>query len=310
MRREHRYLLEWYKSCGRHELPWRKTRDVYRVYLSEIMLQQTQVNRVKEYFYPNFLDKYPTLSELANANLNEVLANWSGLGYYSRARNLYKTAKLTSELPNSQKELLQLPGIGKYTASAICSFALEQNVSVVDTNIARVLKRYFALYNPKESFIWEKADAFLNHKNPREHNLALMDLGSLICKVKNPLCKECPLEKNCQGKYEPEVYTLSKKTQYEQMELFLGVRIKNKKIAFVKSTEKLYKDMLVLPSIEPIEEDFLGSFKHSYTKYRLIVNLYASEYESDESIWISLEEENMPISSMSKKALKLIQKLL
>ena len=223
-------LLTWYEKEGRHELPWRKTENLYHVYLSEIMLQQTQVNRVMLEYYPQFLAKFPTLKALANASQDEVLSAWSGLGYYSRARNLHKTAQIIKpELPKSENELLKLPGIGRYTASAICSFGLSQSVPVVDTNIARVIKRYFALLQVKDKAVWEYAEKLLNRQKPRAHNLALMDLGSLVCVAKNPRCKECPLEESCAGKEEAELYTQSKKTLYENLELYYGVCVKIKK---------------------------------------------------------------------------------
>ncbi|MEA3227810.1 MAG: A/G-specific adenine glycosylase [Campylobacterota bacterium] len=299
-------LLQWYKKYGRHDLPWRNTENMYHIYLSEIMLQQTQVNRVRDEYYPQFLEKFPSLKILANANQDEVLSAWSGLGYYSRARNLHKTAILhPTSLPTTQEELLQLPGIGRYTASAICSFGHNQNIPVVDTNIARVIKRVFALLNSNDISIWNHATQFVNEKEPRHHNLALMDLGSLICSPKNPKCEECPFQKECLGKEEPELYTQTKKKEYISMELFYGVYIKNNKIALKISQEKMYKDMLVLPSIEPIEENFLGKFKHSYTKYRLSVNLYQVEELDEELTWIDLESfTSAPISSLTKKAQK------
>ena len=178
MKKSQDKLLEWYKIYGRHSLPWRNTDDMYHIYLSEIMLQQTQVNRVMEEYYPQFLEKFPSLKILAEANQEDVLSAWSGLGYYSRARNLHKTAQLCPDiLPNTQEELLELPGIGRYTASAICSFGHNQTIPVVDTNIARVIKRFFALLNPKDATIWNSATSFVNTKQPRHHNLALMDLG-------------------------------------------------------------------------------------------------------------------------------------
>lgn len=269
------------------------------------MLQQTQVNRVRDEYYPQFLAKFPSLKALGDAEQDEVLAAWSGLGYYSRARNLHKTAQLSSQaLPTSEEELVKLPGIGKYTASAICSFGHNQNIPVVDTNIARVIKRHFALLNPTDAMVWKNAREFVNAKDPRHHNLALMDLGSLVCLPKNPNCDECPLETECQGKNEPELYTQTKKKEYISLELFYGVCIQNNQIALQISKERMYKDMLILPSVEPIEENFLGSFKHSYTKYRLTVNLYKIE-EIEEVVWIELNElENAPISSLTKKAQK------
>jgi len=270
------------------------------------MLQQTQVNRVRDEYYPQFLAKFPTLKALANAEQDEVLSAWSGLGYYSRARNLHKTAIASpTSLPTTQEELLKLPGIGRYTASAICSFGHNQNIPVVDTNIARVIKRYFALVEPKDATIWQSATAFVNAKEPRAHNLALMDLGSLICLPKNPRCLECPLESACQGKDEPEIYTKTKKKEYISQELFYGVCIRENKIALEVSKERMYRDMLILPTVDPIEESFLGEFKHSYTKYRLSVKLYELEEIEGEVVWIDLEKsDEAPISSLTKKAWK------
>ena len=208
-------------------------------------------------------------------------------------------------MPTSEKELIKLPGIGRYTASAICSFGHNQNIPVVDTNIARVIKRYFSLLNPKDATIWESATAFVNAKDPRHHNLALMDLGSLVCLPKNPKCSECPLEKECLGKTEPELYTQTKKKEYISLELFYGVCIKNNKIALQTSTERMYKDMLILPTVDPIEENFLGEFKHAYTKYRLSVKLYEMDEVEGEIVWIDLDaSDNAPISSLTKKAWK------
>jgi len=307
--REKPSLLEWYVLYGRHELPWRNSDDIYHVYLSEIMLQQTQVNRVRDEYYPQFLAKFSSLKALANATQDDVLAAWSGLGYYSRARNLHKTAKLAySGLPTTQKELLKLPGIGRYTASAICSFGYAQNIPVVDTNIARVLKRYFALLNPKETVVWEYATKFLNAEEPRSHNLALMDLGSIVCLPKNPICSKCPLTEECQGEKEPELYTPTKKIAYEALDLFYGIYIKNNQLALKISTENMYKDMLILPNMEPIEENFIAKFKHSYTKYRLNVFLYRMEGEMvDDVVWLDMGTlQSAPISSLTKKAIRYI----
>jgi A/G-specific adenine glycosylase len=299
-------LLVWYERCGRDHLPWRNTDDIYHIYISEIMLQQTQVSRVMSEFYPNFLDKFPTLDILAKSPIDEVLASWSGLGYYSRARNIHKTAnECPKKLPNEMSKLLQLPGIGRYTASAICSFGYNQNVSVVDTNIARVLKRYVGLVEVKDEVVWNSADKLLNHKEPRSHNLALMDLGSMICTPTKPKCDECPLSFNCIGKEDPELYTKKKKTIYESMDLFFAIFIKDNKIALKKSTGKMYKGMLVLPSTDPIDANLITTYKHSYTKYRLSVNLYkVEELEDDKIIWVNIEEiDTLPISTLTKKGL-------
>lgn len=310
MKQIHESLLTWYELHGRHDLPWRQTRDIYRVYLSEVMLQQTQVSRVMEEYYPRFLQKFPTLSDLASATQEEVLANWSGLGYYSRARNLHATAlTCKEEMPQTLEELLKLPGIGRYTASAICSFGYEQSVSVVDTNIARVLKRYFALLDVKDVEVWKHADKLLNHKAPRAHNLALMDLGSMVCLPQNPKCEECPLESTCKGKEEAQLYTKKKKTEYESLELFYGVCIKDNAIALTPASGSMYKNMLELPMVEPIEDECIITFKHSYTKYRLSVHLYKLEEPTCEVIWKDIDSlDEAPISSLTKKGIEKIKR--
>lgn len=298
-------LLLWYEKFGRKELPWRNTLNVYHIYVSEIMLQQTQVKRVMEEYYPQFLEKFPTLKALANAKEEEVLAAWSGLGYYSRARNLHATAKLCPlGLPKTLSELQKLPGIGRYTASAICSFAYGQRVGVVDTNIARVIKRFFALLDATEEQVYKKAETFVHVAFPTAHNQALMDLGSLVCLPNNPTCQECPLSFTCKGKNEPELYTKKQKKVYEALELYYGIWLQDGKIALRQSDGRMYKGMLELPSVEPIEEDFIAEFKHSYTKYRLTVKLYRVDNVQDEVSWFSLENvNNAHISSLTKKAL-------
>lgn len=299
-------LLKWYATFGRHSLPWRNTSDIYHIYVSEIMLQQTQVSRVEEEYYPRFLEKYPTIKALADAPLDEVLATWSGLGYYSRARNLHLCAKECRDgLPQNYEELVKLKGIGRYTASAICSFGYHQIITVVDTNIARVFRRFFAIKEKSDDLVWEKAQLFLNKEEPTKHNLALMDLGSLLCTPKNPKCEICPLKDLCLGKNEAEFYTKTIKKEYESLELFYGIWIKNNQIALVKSRGTMYKKMLELPTIEPLEESFIRSFKHSYTKYRLTVSLYLiDEYFLDDIVWVDLGKiDTLPISSLTKKAL-------
>lgn len=208
-------LLAWYEINGRKDLPWRNTKNIYHVYVSEVMLQQTQVKRVLEEYYFQFLKRFPTLHALCDASLEEVFGMWSGLGYYRRAKSLHECAKLCAKgLPADLVSLQKLPGIGRYTASAICSFGYHQSVSVVDTNIARVLARYFGKEDAKESYLWELADKFLNTSNPTLHNLALMDLGAMVCLPKNPKCTNtmplehqvCPFFSSCKGRSEPSRY--------------------------------------------------------------------------------------------------------
>ncbi|MBU1659791.1 A/G-specific adenine glycosylase [bacterium] len=317
-------LLDWYEIHGRKELPWRNTSDIYHVYVSEIMLQQTQVKRVMEEYYFQFLEKFPSFFALAQAPLEEVFGMWSGLGYYRRAKNLHESAKLCPYgLPQDFQSLQKLPGIGRYTASAICSFGYHQKVSVVDTNIARVLARFFGYEEASEKLLWQCADLFLNTDHPRLHNLALMDLGSLVCTPKNPSCtvsqsgevplgrEACPLADACKGFDEPAKYYKTKSMQYEDKQLHYGVYVQNGKIAMKVSTEGMYKDMLELPSIEPQEDEekYLGFFKHSVTKYRLEIHLYMLRERDEAFEWLCLKSlEHAPVSSMTKKALEIVLK--
>jgi len=302
----HNSLRQWFAKHGRDDLPWRNTDDVYHVYLSEVMLQQTQVKRVCTEYYPKFLSHFPTLRDLAKSDLETIYSLWSGLGYYSRAANLHQTALITNGvLPRQEKELQKLPGIGRYTASAICCFGYNQAVPVVDTNIKRVIRRLYALNDPKEKEIWEYAKRLLDIQQPKQHNLALMDIGATLCLPKETKCEICPLQKWCKGRHDPFSFTTVKKQNSVFMELFYGIYEENGKIAFLKSEGPMYKGLLVLPTCDPIEEDLLGSFKHAYTKYRLKVNIYSlEELPKEQCIFLPYNEAlHANISSLTKKAL-------
>ncbi|TDQ28760.1 A/G-specific adenine glycosylase [Tenacibaculum caenipelagi] len=198
-------LIYWYLH-NKRELPWRKTKDPYRVWLSEIMLQQTRVAQGLPYFL-KFTEAFPTVFDLAKADENEVLKLWQGLGYYSRARNLHFTAKyiakeLNGVFPKNYKELLQLKGIGDYTASAIASICYDEPVAVVDGNVYRVLSRYFGIATPINSTkgikeFKELAQTLIDVSQPGVYNQAIMDFGALHCKPQNPLCNECPVLESC-----------------------------------------------------------------------------------------------------------------
>jgi A/G-specific adenine glycosylase len=205
-----RKLRAWYRRNHR-DLPWRKTRDPYRVLVSELMLQQTQVSRVLE-FYARFIERFPTMQHLAAAPPRRVMESWEGLGYYARARNLHKLARHVTRddgpgtLPSEPHELRKLPGIGAYTAGAVASFAYEKRAALVDTNVARVLSRVFAPHlNPKRprdlKKIWAIAEATLPRTGSAvwTHNQALMELGALVCTARIKRCAACPLRRTCQS---------------------------------------------------------------------------------------------------------------
>ncbi|WP_282755415.1 A/G-specific adenine glycosylase [Desulfuromonas thiophila] len=201
-------LLAWYRRCGR-DLPWRRTRDPYRIWLSEIMLQQTGVQAVQDY-YRRFLERFPNLAALAAASLDEVLALWAGLGYYSRARNLHATAcQLVAEqqgcFPMEVEQLMQLPGIGRSTAGAIRSIAFDRPGAILDGNVRRVLCRLLALQLPPRSpaaerQLWHWAERLTPTAAAHDYAQAIMDLGALICRPRQPDCDRCPLVAHCHGR--------------------------------------------------------------------------------------------------------------
>ena len=198
-------ILAWYQDNAR-DLPWRKTYATYHVWISEIMLQQTQMDRAVD-FFNRWVARFPDLHSIAGASEEEVLKLWEGLGYYARARNIIKTANILlteykGKLPAEHDLLLKLPGIGKYTAGAIMSIAFNKEYPLVDANIQRVFARLFNLTRPVDDkkiydFIWQKAAELLPAGKAREFNQALMELGALVCIAKNPRCKICPIRKEC-----------------------------------------------------------------------------------------------------------------
>lgn len=205
-------LRAWYRRNAR-DLPWRKTRDAYRILVSELMLQQTQVSRVIDY-YGEFLDRFPTLADVARAKPARVTEAWDGLGYYARARNLHKLARQVTDggkspentLPPDAADLRALPGIGAYTAGAVSSFAYERRAALVDTNVARVLQRVFSPETPIKSSkgqktVWAIAEQVLPRtgKATWTHNQALMELGALVCTARVAHCTKCPVRSMCRS---------------------------------------------------------------------------------------------------------------
>jgi A/G-specific adenine glycosylase len=199
-------VVAWQKQHGRHDLPWQNTTDAYHVWLSEVMLQQTQVATVIEY-YQRFLTKFPTVNALASAPTDEVLALWSGLGYYSRARNLHKcaqevVARFGGSFPKAQSDLMTLPGIGRSTAAAISAFAFGQSAAILDGNVKRVFCRVFGVEGyPGRSDIDKQLWAIAEREKPfggvESYTQGLMDLGATLCQRSKPRCIDCPLSARC-----------------------------------------------------------------------------------------------------------------
>lgn len=199
-------ILDWYDQHGRKHLPWQKNKTAYKIWLSEVMLQQTQVATVIPYF-EKFLVAFPTVTELANAEQDEVLHLWTGLGYYARARNLHNAAKKVveefgGEFPNTQEQLTTLPGVGRSTAAAIASSVYEEPAAILDGNVKRVLSRFFALQDwpgssAGEKQLWRWAENLTPQKHVANYNQAMMDMGAMICTRSKPACLTCPVSAHC-----------------------------------------------------------------------------------------------------------------
>lgn len=230
-------LLKWFQKHGRHDLPWQKNPTPYRVWISEVMLQQTQVTTVIPYFQ-KFMQQFPTIKSLAKANQDEVLRLWSGLGYYARARNLHQTAKIIHQqyhgrFPNHVEELMTLPGIGKSTAGAILSLSKRRKATtILEGNVKRVLTRYYAIEGwpgktEVDKKLWQLAEALTPAEKTHEYNQAMMDLGATICTRTQPKCFLCPLNSHC------EAYQLDRQSDFP-----------NKKPKKIRPIKKIY--MLIL----------------------------------------------------------------
>ena len=194
-------LVDWQRQHGRHDLPWQGTQEPYRIWVSEIMLQQTQVSTVIP-FYQRFMTTFPDVVSLARADLETVLGHWAGLGYYARSRHLHRAAQEIAKqgfFPRSPEELQKLPGIGRSTAAAIAVFAFGRRAAILDGNVKRVLGRFFALDNPGDAELWVLAESQLPDRHLEAYTQGLMDMGSLLCTRARPHCTACPLQSQCQA---------------------------------------------------------------------------------------------------------------
>ena len=224
-------LLKWY-GANKRDLPWREKTDSYKVWVSEIMLQQTQVQTALPYYH-RFLETYPTLEALAHAEESEVLSTWSGLGYYRRARNLHKAALIVSEefdgqFPRKYREAIQLPGIGRYTAGAILSIAYGEPLPILDGNVARFFSRYLCIQDEAgtrgASRLWNLLTQLVEEPSVSDHigdfNQALMEIGSLVCIPQRPRCHICPLKASCTARSAGLQNTLPKRQPQRKVEQF------------------------------------------------------------------------------------------
>jgi A/G-specific adenine glycosylase len=255
-------LLAWFDRSKR-DLPWRQTKDPYGIWVSEVMLQQTQVDRVVRY-WTRFLERFPTVQALAAAELHEVLGLWTGLGYYSRARNLHAAAKEIVEkhggqLPDGVEPLLTLPGFGRYTAGAVASIAFDLEAPLVDGNVARVFSRLLEIdgapgEKAREAALWAAAEALVVGERPGDWNQALMELGATVCVPQNPLCLVCPVRASCRALASGRVAELpppKKPPKRKRLELAVAIARQGDQVLLARREEKgLFGGLWEMPAIE------------------------------------------------------------
>ena len=319
MKKTHQNIRTWYKLYGRLDLPWRTTTDPYHIYLSEVMLQQTQVSTVLERYYFPFLKKFPTLKALGTAPLDDVLKMWEGLGYYNRAKNLHKTAEILTQrgqaqgvpptLPLSIDELIKLPGIGKNTAHAVAAFAFKQPVPIMEANVKRILCRLYKLKTPTDKALWEIAYNFVDKENPFDYNQAMMDIGSSICTPKNPQCTLCPLNSICQGKEEPTRYPNKKKRVVPTREQNIMLYTYNDTLSLTQRKGKFLHGLWGFEEIDvPLcASEYIGEVSHTYTHFKRICKIYVyDELDATRNNYFTVQEiRKLAISKVDDKILKL-----
>jgi A/G-specific adenine glycosylase len=256
-------VIGWQKQHGRHALPWQNTRDAYRIWLSEIMLQQTQVAAVLTY-YARFLERFPTLAALAAAPSEDVMALWSGLGYYTRARNLHACAKRVAAeyggvFPSDPKLLAELPGIGRSTAAAIAAFSSGARAAILDGNVKRVFARIFGIdqypgIKPVEDALWRRAEALLPENGIESYTQGLMDLGATLCTRSSPDCPRCPLRERCiafaSGRTAELPVRKPKKTKPEKRAAMLVIVDRGQVLLEQRAGSGIWGGLLSLPEVD------------------------------------------------------------
>ena len=284
----------WFEANHR-VLPWRQTYEPYAVWISEVMLQQTQVSTVLPYFV-KFITRFPNVQVLSQATEEEVLLFWSGLGYYSRARNLLKAAaqivdEHSGRIPSETQDLLSLPGIGRYTAGAIASIAFNRPEPVVDGNVTRVLSRAFAVEDSSVSRqgraeLWHIAGELVHRASPRNLNQGMMELGAVLCLAKNPLCQSCPIKRSCVAKLNKA------QTQYPKNSPRAPVRREKEVLLFIEKQGRIllakrrenipYGNMWDLPRVQSVQrrlDDIARAFLNEHgMKVRIGKTVHVSEY--------------------------------
>ena len=324
-------IINWHRQYGRHDLPWQNTKDPYRIWVSEIMLQQTQVSTVIPY-YQRFMQRFPDVASLAQAEIDEVLHLWTGLGYYARGRNLHKAATqivgvFSGEFPKNIDDMMSLAGIGRSTAGAILSFAFGLRHPILDGNVKRVLSRVFAVegWYGKASVaeqLWQLADEHTPSKDVDVYTQAIMDFGATLCKRSKPICYECPLSINCIAFQTDRVQEFpgrkpKKKLPTKQCQMLVVVNQNNQVLLEQRPPSGIWGGLWSLPQFEmdvdlaDIIHDKLGvntqSFeelamiKHTFSHYHLNIypkmimvdeaDLQSNAVQEEASIWFDQHKE-------------------
>lgn len=318
-------LLSWYHQHKR-DLPFRQTRDPYKVWLSEIMLQQTTVTTVLPY-YTRFLKRFPNIQSVANAPDTDLLSLWQGLGYYARIRNFKKACQhivneLGGTVPTTYEGLKNLSGVGDYTAAAIASICFNKPHAVIDGNVKRVLTRWYRFtedINQKSAklFFEEKAACRLDKKNPGDFNQAMMELGATLCRPQKPLCEKCPVQKFCAAKdHHPETLPVKKKMSFIAVEYFaLIVQNKGRVLLHKPTARSLIANMWGLPllsdEIATAGLKKMGTVKHAITNKKITTHIYIGHQSSlqnnlnDYEFIAPDQMRKIPINTLSRKIMKL-----
>jgi len=312
-------LIAWQKLAGRHDLPWQKTRDPYRIWLSEIMLQQTQVSTVIPY-YQRFLASFPDVKALAAAPIEAVIEHWAGLGYYARARNLHRcaqriAAEFAGEFPQSADQLAELPGIGRSTAAAIAAFAFGQRAAILDGNVKRVLCRQFGVAGfPGQAAIhqqlWELAERLLPAADIEAYTQGLMDLGATLCGRSRPRCADCPVAADCIARRDgrqADLPTARPRPAVPERSASFALIVDDGHLLLERRPPSgLWGGLLVPPEgemgevlgrlgLKVVSQRSLPPMKHAFTHFRLTLNPVLCEVERPRTVgepgleWIALE---------------------
>jgi A/G-specific adenine glycosylase len=310
-------LLRWYRRHGR-DLPWRRTRDPYAILVSEFMLQQTQVATVIPY-YNQWLRRFPDFVSLARASENDVLRAWQGLGYYARARNLHAAARAVinrhrGRFPRSVEQMQQLPGIGKYTAHAVASFAFSQSLPIVEANTARVLTRLFDFRKPIDSApgsktLWQNAAMLVPKTNALLYNSALIDLGALICVSRQPKCGICPVKRFCSAK-DPQTLPVRKsRARIKQLTEKHAFVVRQDKILLEQSATR-WRGMWILPPLQTLPANHQPIYESVFlfTNHRVALNVYAEpcrKIDKRSQRWTRIDSlDSIPIPSPHRVAVR------